>query len=82
MTERCMRLRTQAVQPQQRQSASHDSVRGPPTALRHGPPDILQRVLDVAGLAVQAVLRVDLQPLAAVLVWHVLVHAWRGARPS
>ena len=54
---------------------SHDRVGGPAAALGHRPAYVLQRVLYVAGLAVQAVLRVDLQPLAARVVRHILVHA-------
>ena len=39
--------------------ASHVRVVRPPPALGHDPGDVLARVLDVAGLAVDAVLRVD-----------------------
>src|SRR3546814_7875359 len=39
------------------------------------PGDVLRRVLDVAGLAVHAVLRVDLEALAAIVVAHDLVNA-------
>ena len=45
------------------------------TAFRRHPHDILRRILDVAGLAVHAVLRIDLQALGAVVVLHELVHA-------
>src|SRR2546421_4579091 len=41
------------------------------------PDDILGRVLDVAGLAVNAVLRVDLEAVGAVVVFHEFVHARR-----
>src|SRR3546814_18727954 len=47
--------------------------------LRHHPFDVLPGILDVAGLAVHAVLRVDLQArVRAVLVAHDLVHARRA----
>ena len=46
-------------------------------SLRHHPVDVLAGVLDVARLAVDAVLSVDLEtPTAATLQLHVLVHAW------
>ena len=46
-------------------------------SLRHHPVDVLAGVLDVARLAVDAVLSVDLEtPTAAILQLHVLVHAW------
>lgn len=41
---------------------SHARVPGATTALGGRPHDILGRVLDVAGLAMEAVLRIDLQP--------------------
>src|SRR5471030_1725968 len=47
-----------------------------PALWRH-PDDILRRVLDVAGLAVHAVLRVDLQAVAGVVVFHEFVYARR-----
>ena len=47
---------------------SHADVVGPAAAFGRDPDDVLRRVLDVAGLAVHAVLRVDLQPLGAVRV--------------
>src|SRR5579859_4852368 len=43
---------------------SHIRIVRPAAAFGHYPIDILLGVLDVAGLAVHAVLRVDLQPLA------------------
>ena len=52
---------------------SHPRVIGPTTALRRDPDDVLRGVLDVAGLAMHAVLRVDLQPVAAVGVLHEFV---------
>ena len=62
-----------------------DGVVGPAGALGHGPLDVLGRVLDVAGLAMQTVLRVDLQHLLAAVVRDVLVHAcarWEAGRAS
>ena len=55
---------------------SHAIVRRPATALRGDPVDVLRGVLDVARLAVDAVLRVDLQPLATLVVGDKLVHAY------
>ena len=57
----------------------HAVVCRPPAALWADPVDVLAVVLDVARLAVDAVLRVDHQPHAvlAVLPRHVLVHAWK-----
>jgi hypothetical protein len=37
--------------------------------------DVLQRILDVAGLAMHAVLRVDLQPPPAGIISHEFVHS-------
>src|SRR3989440_12322900 len=51
-------------------------VRSPPT-LWGDPDDILGRVLDVTGLAVNAVLRVDLEAVGAVAVFHEFGHARR-----
>ena len=45
--------------------ASHVRIIGPAAALRHDPIDVLLRILDVAGFAVDAILRVDLQPRLA-----------------
>jgi len=56
----------------------HRIIVGAAPALGHRPLDVLAGVLDVAGLAVQAVLRVYLQPRPAVRVLVVLVHAWSG----
>src|SRR5213592_30744 len=39
----------------------HVGIVGAAAAFRRDPDDVLQRVLDIAGLAVHAVLRVDLQ---------------------
>src|SRR5579864_1573772 len=47
-------------------------------AFRRHPHDVLRRVLDVAGLAVHAVLRVDHETLAVVLVLHELVDGCRA----
>ena len=44
----------------------HRAVIGPAAALRGCPDDILRGVFDVTGLAVYAVLCVDLQALAAI----------------
>jgi hypothetical protein len=41
--------------------ASHVRIGWPFTTLRHDPVDILRWILDVAGLAMHAVLRIDLQ---------------------
>mmetsp|Transcript_25610 Transcript_25610/g.65926 ORF Transcript_25610/g.65926 Transcript_25610/m.65926 type:complete len:389 (-) Transcript_25610:905-2071(-) len=59
---------------------SHGSVRRAAAALGRSPMDVLRGVLDVACLAVHAVLRVDVQALlaAAVISVHVLVHACRA----
>src|SRR4051794_12197324 len=43
-------------------SALHVRIVRPAAALGRDPDDVLRRILDVAGLAVHAVLRVDLQP--------------------
>ena len=45
----------------------HLGVVGPPPSLGHGPHDVPRRLLDVARLAVQAVLRVDPQLRLALL---------------
>src|SRR5438270_6708444 len=46
-------------------TSSHVGVVRAAAAFRHDPYDVLRRVLDVAGLAVHAVLRVDPQALRA-----------------
>lgn len=51
----------------------HAAVVWPAAALRRDPHNVLGRVLDVAGLAVHAVLRVDLQTVAVVGVLDELV---------
>ena len=60
----------------------HAVVCWPPTALWADPVDVLAVVLDVARLAVDAVLRVDHQahPVLTVLPSHVLVHAWQSGK--
>jgi len=45
---------------------------------RRDPDDVLRRVFDVAGLAVHAVLRVDLQAVGVVGVLDELVHTRRA----
>lgn len=59
----------------------HAVVGGAATSLGHHPVDVLLGVLDITGLAVDAVLSVDLQlHVAALLVGHVLVDAgWAEA---
>ncbi len=47
-------------------------------AFRRHPGDVLCRVLDVAGLAVNAVLGVDLEALLAVFLGHHFIHAGRA----
>src|SRR6266853_729938 len=46
--------------------------------LWRNPDDVLGRVLDVAGLAVNAVLRVDLEAVGTVAVFHEFVYARRA----
>src|SRR3546814_14837123 len=57
----------------------HVGIIGPAATFGNHPVDVLGRVLDVAGLAVDAVLRVDLQPRpAAGTVAHDLVYLRRA----
>ena len=56
----------------------HGAVIGAAAAFGAHPGDILGGVFDVAGFAVHAVLRVDLQAVAVVFVFHELVHARRA----
>ena len=56
----------------------HPGVIWTPTAFRHDPVDILRRVLDVAGLAVHAILRVDLETLVTGFVGQYFVHTGRA----
>mmetsp|Transcript_34241 Transcript_34241/g.109978 ORF Transcript_34241/g.109978 Transcript_34241/m.109978 type:complete len:232 (-) Transcript_34241:1251-1946(-) len=56
---------------------SHACVRRPASPLGHDPVDVLRGALDVARLAVDAVLRVDLQPPLSLLL-QVLVHTRRA----
>src|SRR5439155_17303390 len=46
-------------------SSSYIRIIGAAAAFRHHPVDVLLRILYVAGFAVDAILRVDLQPLFA-----------------
>ena len=48
----------------ERATPSHAGIVGPAAAFRRDPVDVLARVLDVARLAMDAILRVDLKPLA------------------
>src|SRR4051812_26747006 len=59
-------------------AGSHARVVRAAAAFGGDPDDVLRRILDVAGLAVHAVLRVDLQPVSTVLVLHELVDAGRA----
>src|SRR5690606_5108983 len=56
----------------------HVRVVRPACTLGRNPVDVLGRVLDVAGLAVYAVLRVDLEALAAIVIADHLIHAGRA----
>lgn len=56
----------------------HDAVVWPAATLGRSPLDVLPRVLYVARLAVQAVLRVDAQVGPPVLVVLILVHTGRA----
>ena len=56
-------------------SRLHARVIRPAAALRRDPHDVLRRVFDVAGFAMHAVLRIDLQALGVVGVLHELVDA-------
>src|SRR6202007_2281982 len=58
-------------------SSLHVGIVGAAAAFRRDPDDVLRRVLDVAGLAVHAVLRVDLQTRRGLEV-HELVDARRA----
>src|SRR5256885_7139943 len=53
----------------------HVRVIGPSAAFGCDPVDVLGRVLDVARLAVDAILGVDLQPRFATLGFHEFIHA-------
>ena len=52
----------------------HASVIGTTAPFRRDPDDVLRRVFDVAGLAMHAVLRIDLQTVAVVVVFHIFVN--------
>src|SRR5713226_10260026 len=58
--------------------SSHVGIVGTAAAFGHGPIDILCRILDVAGLAMDAVLRVDLETRLAIVGGHHLVNASRA----
>ena len=59
----------------------HPRIVRPTTTFRRDPVDVLGRVFDVAGLAVHAVLRVDLQRIVTRWRFDVLVYAcWAVAR--
>src|SRR5690349_5136641 len=58
-------------------SGSHVGIVRSAAAFRYDPIDVLARVLDVAGLAVNAVLGVDLQPRPAGLAGDDLVDSGR-----
>ncbi len=61
----------------------HIRVVRPAAALGRGPDDVLRRVLDVAGFAVDAVLGVDLEArVLALLVVEHLVDARQGSRAA
>ncbi len=57
---------------------SHVGIVGSAAALGHHPVDVLGHVLDVAGLAVDAILRVDLEPRLLLLAPDDLVDAGRA----
>jgi hypothetical protein len=58
---------------------SHAGVVGNTAAFGRDPDDVLRRVRDVAGLAVHAVLRVDLQAVGVVFV---LQEAFNAKHPQ
>ena len=62
----------------QRRAGLHIGVVRSAGALGRHPNDILRRVLDVAGLAVNAVLGVDLEARGAVLVFNHFVDTGRA----
>src|SRR5437773_9372570 len=64
--------------PLQRRVCLHAAVIGPAAALWGNPDDVLRGVLDVAGLAMHAVLRVDLQAVAVVGVFDKFVDTGRA----
>ena len=55
----------------------HVGVVGPPGAFRRNPHDVLRRVLDVTSLAVNTVLRVDLEAFATLVVVYYLIDTCR-----
>ena len=56
----------------------HIRVSRPTRAFRRDPRDVLRRILDVTGLAVHAVLGVDLEALGAVFLGDHFIHASRA----
>lgn len=53
----------------------HADIIRPAAALGCDPNDVLRGVFDVAGFAVHAVLRVDLQAIFAGIITHIFIHA-------
>ena len=63
----------------------HIGIVRPTAAFRRDPDDVLGRILDVAGLAVHTVLRIDLQALGIVIVFDEFIDTSRaiaGFRPG
>ena len=58
---------------------SHIGIVRPVTALRRGPDDILAGVLDIAGFAMHAVLKVDLEAWLFAVFGHKFVNTRRRA---
>ena len=58
-----------------RRDESHPGVTGTTPALRHDPGNVLGRVLDVTGFAVNTILRIDLKSLATFRFFNYLVNA-------
>ena len=56
----------------------HGAVIRPTAAFGAGPCDVLRRVFNVAGFAVQAVGRVDLQARLSAVLLHNFIHAGRA----
>ena len=59
-----------------RYTTLHALVTGPLPSLWTHPVNVLARVFDVTGLAVDTVLRVDLKPFSSTVHLHELVHTW------
>lgn len=64
------------------EDCSHSVVGWTFAALRCDPVDVLLRILDITRLAMDAVLRVDLQLTSARLTFDVLVHTCNDAEDS